>query len=296
MGKSTLLYQLVTKLPGGAQKGFTVASTHQPCTKGLWLWSKPIPRKAADGSNMHLATNKSVELTQRLKSLESMEASSKQQLQAVQQQVERLQQEVTEKERSLVLSEAKRDALQSELGQARQKAERLEAKVAASESAAADARTQASSQRGEASRISRIATEAAERARELSSTRSQLERVVRQEAVQVVQARAEAQSKIAHMGADLSRVQTDLATSSSTGDRVHQLKQQLEERASIDGSILEVEMPPEKAEKVEKVEFELSLSKFKDCQDGGAPADDDAAGAPADDVTCDGDALCASYA
>jgi hypothetical protein len=63
------------------------------------------------------ATGKSVELTQRLKSLESVEASSRQQLLAVQQQVERLQQELTEKARSLVLSEAKRDALQSEMGQ-----------------------------------------------------------------------------------------------------------------------------------------------------------------------------------
>ena len=33
---------------GGA--GFTVAATHKPCTKGLWLWSAPIPRTAPDGT------------------------------------------------------------------------------------------------------------------------------------------------------------------------------------------------------------------------------------------------------
>ena len=37
--------------PGGASgAGFVVAATHKPCTKGLWLWSSPIPRTAPDGT------------------------------------------------------------------------------------------------------------------------------------------------------------------------------------------------------------------------------------------------------
>ena len=54
MGKSTLLNQLLGKLSGGSHKGFTTASTHKPCTKGLWLWSKPIERVLPDGTKMHL--------------------------------------------------------------------------------------------------------------------------------------------------------------------------------------------------------------------------------------------------
>ena len=54
MGKSTLLNQLLQKLSGGTQKGFTTAASHKPCTKGLWLWSKPIERMLPDGRKMHL--------------------------------------------------------------------------------------------------------------------------------------------------------------------------------------------------------------------------------------------------
>ena len=55
MGKSTLLNQLLQKLSGGVQKGsFTTASTHKPCTKGLWIWSRPIERPLPDGKKMHL--------------------------------------------------------------------------------------------------------------------------------------------------------------------------------------------------------------------------------------------------
>ena len=57
MGKSTLLNQLLGKLSNNTQKGFTTASTHKPCTKGLWLWSKPIERTMADGKKMHLVRN-----------------------------------------------------------------------------------------------------------------------------------------------------------------------------------------------------------------------------------------------
>ena len=56
MGKSTLLNQLLQKLSSGAQKGFTTASTHKPCTKGLWIWSKPIERTLPDGKKMHLVS------------------------------------------------------------------------------------------------------------------------------------------------------------------------------------------------------------------------------------------------
>lgn len=31
-----------------------MASTHRPCTKGLWLWSTPIKRTALDGTEYSL--------------------------------------------------------------------------------------------------------------------------------------------------------------------------------------------------------------------------------------------------
>jgi hypothetical protein len=52
-GKSYLLNQIAARAAGGGVSGgagFTVAATHKPCTKGLWLWSKPIPRVAPDGT------------------------------------------------------------------------------------------------------------------------------------------------------------------------------------------------------------------------------------------------------
>ena len=52
--QSTLLNQLVTKLTGAQAKGFTVAATHKPCTKGLHVWSKPIQRTTADGKKMNV--------------------------------------------------------------------------------------------------------------------------------------------------------------------------------------------------------------------------------------------------
>ncbi|KAL8229842.1 hypothetical protein R6Q57_014742 [Mikania cordata] len=48
-GKSFILNQLL-----GRSSGFQVASTHRPCTKGLWLWSTPIKRTALDGSEYNL--------------------------------------------------------------------------------------------------------------------------------------------------------------------------------------------------------------------------------------------------
>ena len=38
----------------GRTSGFTVGPTHKPCTKGLWIWSSPVPCKAPDGSTYHL--------------------------------------------------------------------------------------------------------------------------------------------------------------------------------------------------------------------------------------------------
>ena len=55
-GKSYVLNALArtagaANAPGGASgAGFVVAATHKPCTKGLWLWSSPIPRTAPDGT------------------------------------------------------------------------------------------------------------------------------------------------------------------------------------------------------------------------------------------------------
>ncbi|KAL6497751.1 hypothetical protein OROHE_026990 [Orobanche hederae] len=48
-GKSFILNQLL-----GRSSGFHVASTHRPCTKGLWLWSTPIKRTALDGTEYSL--------------------------------------------------------------------------------------------------------------------------------------------------------------------------------------------------------------------------------------------------
>jgi hypothetical protein len=48
-GKSFILNQLL-----GKSSGFQVAATHRPCTKGLWMWSTPIKRTAADGSEYSL--------------------------------------------------------------------------------------------------------------------------------------------------------------------------------------------------------------------------------------------------
>ncbi|XP_038690047.1 guanylate-binding protein 1-like [Tripterygium wilfordii] len=48
-GKSFILNQLL-----GRSSAFQVASTHRPCTKGLWLWSTPIKRTAIDGTEYNL--------------------------------------------------------------------------------------------------------------------------------------------------------------------------------------------------------------------------------------------------
>ncbi|KAF3451422.1 hypothetical protein FNV43_RR07517 [Rhamnella rubrinervis] len=48
-GKSFILNQLL-----GRSSGFQVASTHRPCTKGLWLWSTPMKRTALDGTEYNL--------------------------------------------------------------------------------------------------------------------------------------------------------------------------------------------------------------------------------------------------
>ncbi|MCO5594958.1 hypothetical protein L7F22_048995 [Adiantum nelumboides] len=48
-GKSFILNQLL-----GRSSGFQVASTHRPCTKGLWMWSTPLKRTALDGTEYSL--------------------------------------------------------------------------------------------------------------------------------------------------------------------------------------------------------------------------------------------------
>eukprot|EP00854_Cymbomonas_tetramitiformis_P018741 gene18741-22380_t len=52
-GKSYILNRL-SKEAGGTHGGFKVGSTHEPCTKGLWIWSKPLLQIAADGTPYHL--------------------------------------------------------------------------------------------------------------------------------------------------------------------------------------------------------------------------------------------------
>ncbi|XP_004293897.1 PREDICTED: uncharacterized protein LOC101305731 [Fragaria vesca subsp. vesca] len=48
-GKSYILNQIL-----GRSSGFQVASTHRPCTKGLWMWSAPLKRTALDGTEYNL--------------------------------------------------------------------------------------------------------------------------------------------------------------------------------------------------------------------------------------------------
>lgn len=48
-GKSFLLNQLL-----GRSTGFQVGSTHQPCTKGIWIWSEPLKTAALGGTEYSL--------------------------------------------------------------------------------------------------------------------------------------------------------------------------------------------------------------------------------------------------
>jgi hypothetical protein len=48
-GKSYILNQLL-----GQSTGFKLAHSHRPCTKGLWIWSKPFKRVGPDGNPYHL--------------------------------------------------------------------------------------------------------------------------------------------------------------------------------------------------------------------------------------------------
>lgn len=48
-GKSYILNQLL-----GQSTGFRLAHSHRPCTKGLWIWSRPFKREGPDGNPYHL--------------------------------------------------------------------------------------------------------------------------------------------------------------------------------------------------------------------------------------------------
>lgn len=56
-GKSFILNQLL-----GQSSGFKVAPTVRPCTKGLWMWSAPVPRQAPDGGTYHMVRGGKPEL------------------------------------------------------------------------------------------------------------------------------------------------------------------------------------------------------------------------------------------
>lgn len=58
-GKSFILNQLL-----GQSSGFTVAPTHRPCTKGLWMWSAPQERQLPDGSKSYLVCLKPTHKTE----------------------------------------------------------------------------------------------------------------------------------------------------------------------------------------------------------------------------------------
>ncbi|XP_065874616.1 uncharacterized protein [Euphorbia lathyris] len=48
-GKSFIVNQIL-----GKSSGFPISSTHQSCTKGLWMWSEPLKRIALDGTEYDL--------------------------------------------------------------------------------------------------------------------------------------------------------------------------------------------------------------------------------------------------
>lgn len=48
-GKSFILNQLLQ-----VNAGFQIGSTHRPCTKGLWMWSSPLPRVDKDNNPFHM--------------------------------------------------------------------------------------------------------------------------------------------------------------------------------------------------------------------------------------------------
>jgi hypothetical protein len=52
-GKSFLLNRILL----GQTGGFPVGNTVNACTKGLWIWSKPLRAKAADGTPVNLLVN-----------------------------------------------------------------------------------------------------------------------------------------------------------------------------------------------------------------------------------------------
>ncbi|KAK3245081.1 hypothetical protein CYMTET_45332 [Cymbomonas tetramitiformis] len=50
-GKSFILNRIAQT---GSGEGFEVGPTHRPCTKGLWMWSEPIPQTTPDGRKYHM--------------------------------------------------------------------------------------------------------------------------------------------------------------------------------------------------------------------------------------------------
>jgi hypothetical protein len=51
-GKSFILNQLL-----GRSAGFRLAHSHRPCTKGLWIWSRPVRLVGPDGQPYHLVSD-----------------------------------------------------------------------------------------------------------------------------------------------------------------------------------------------------------------------------------------------
>lgn len=50
-GKSFLLNQILSRFTGvDRPKGFQVSALHQSCTRGIWIWSKPLVLPGPDGS------------------------------------------------------------------------------------------------------------------------------------------------------------------------------------------------------------------------------------------------------
>jgi hypothetical protein len=53
-GKSYLLNRMLLNRENGSKNGFGVGPSINPCTKGLWLWGKPIQGTTPEGQPVNV--------------------------------------------------------------------------------------------------------------------------------------------------------------------------------------------------------------------------------------------------